>query len=108
MKNDKLPTKKEMQKITISAREEAAEDGIKKVIEKIEEAAMSGKFDVLIWEDDLVVSTEIIEQLKNNGFHIKKLYGDIDEHGQYYQGGLEIHWKTTIWDRFIKMFFGEV
>ena len=48
MKNDKLPTKKEMQKITISAREEAAEDGIKKVIEKIEEAAMSGKFDVLI------------------------------------------------------------
>ena len=108
MESNELPTKKGIQKVTISARKEAAKDGIKKVIEKIEEAAMSGKFDVLIWEDNLVVSTETIEQLKNNGFHIKKLYGDVDEHGQYYQGGLKIHWKETIWDRFVKMFFGEV
>ena len=48
MENNELPTKKGIQKVTISARKEAAKNGIKKVTEKIEEAAMNGKFDVII------------------------------------------------------------
>lgn len=84
-------TKAQMQKVAMSARKEAAADGIKKINEKIADAAMNGKFEVFIPEDNLVVSIEMLEELREKGFKVKQLYGDIDDYGQYYMGGLKIY-----------------
>lgn len=106
MKIDKLPTKKGMQDAAMLARKVAAIDGINKINEKIREAAANGEFEVYILEDKLVVSTEMVEKLKDNGFCIRQIYGDIDDCGKYYMGAVRISWKETLWDKFKKIFFG--
>lgn len=105
MKIDKLPTKKGMQDAAMLARKVAAIDGINKVNEKIRVAAANGKFEVAILEDELIISTEMIEKIRQNGFRIKKIYGEIDDYGKYYMGAVKISWKETFWDKLIKIFF---
>lgn len=65
---------------------------------KMVEAAEEGKFEVWISEE-IVVEDETIAQLKREGYHIKKYYGDIDPGGKYWMGGIEISWKITLLDR---------
>ena len=110
MKIDKIPTKKGMQDTAIAARKEVAADGINEINKKIRLAAKRGKFEVFVSENELlpsglIVKMEMIEKLKENGFRVKLLHGDIDDYGQYYMGGLNISWRDTLWDKIIKIFF---
>lgn len=109
MKIDKIPTKKGMQDAAMAARKEVAADGINEINKKIRFAAEEGRFEVFVSEDELpfglIVKMEMIEKLKENGFRVKLLHGDIDDYGQYYMGGLNISWRDTLWDKIIKIFF---
>lgn len=109
MKIDKIPTKKGMQDAAMAARKEVAADGINKINEKIRLAAGEGRFEVFVSEDELpfglIVKMEMIKKLKEKGFRVKLLHGDIDDYGQYYMGGLNISWRDTLWDKIIKIFF---
>lgn len=74
---DSMSEKEKLIKMTLDARREQAEKDIAEIWEEMKKAAAAGRYEVIL--RGKVLTKEIVDALKEQGFEVKGSCGDIDD-----------------------------